>query len=208
MMPTATGRSIMRCAPAAAPTRCSPLRTRSSFFQAALDAMEQRPEPDEAARCRLLFLLGEAQRRSNDFPNALITLRETARAAEGLGLPDVLAQAALAYEQAAWRSRLSPDPPPGRLLEAALRDVQQADPALHARLAGALGRALLYADAEDEARAQIAEAIALARSVGDPAVLAVNISHLFNFFWRGPRAPKSFFKARQRWLPQPDCRAT
>ena len=29
------------------------------FFQAALDAMEQRPQPDDAARCRLLFLLGE-----------------------------------------------------------------------------------------------------------------------------------------------------
>ena len=37
------------------------------FFQTALDAMEQRAEPDEAARCQLLFLLGEAQRKSNDF---------------------------------------------------------------------------------------------------------------------------------------------
>ncbi len=29
------------------------------FFQAALDALEQRPQPDDAARCRLLLLLGE-----------------------------------------------------------------------------------------------------------------------------------------------------
>jgi class 3 adenylate cyclase len=35
------------------------------FFQTALDAIEQRPEADEAARCRLLLQLGEAQRKSS-----------------------------------------------------------------------------------------------------------------------------------------------
>ena len=54
------------------------------FFQAALDAMEQRPEPDDAARCRLLFLLGEAQRKANDYPRALATLRDAAELATAL----------------------------------------------------------------------------------------------------------------------------
>ena len=54
------------------------------FFQAALDAMEQRAEPDDAARCRLLFLLGEARARSNDFPRALATLRDAAELATAL----------------------------------------------------------------------------------------------------------------------------
>jgi DNA-binding CsgD family transcriptional regulator len=157
------------------------------FFQAALDAIEQRPEPDEPARCRVLLLLGEAQRKSGDFPNALRTLAETAKAACGLGLSDVLAQAALAHEQAAWRSAIFDDRGSRRLLEEALRQVPRTDSVLRARLAGALGRALLYADAEAEARAQVARSIAMAREVGDPAVLAANISHLFNFFW-GPES--------------------
>jgi class 3 adenylate cyclase/DNA-binding CsgD family transcriptional regulator len=160
------------------------------FFQTAVDATEQRAESDEAARCRLLFLLGEAQRKSSDFSGALATLRDTARAASELGLPDILAQVALAYEHAVWRSWKSgfyPDPPPSQLLEEALREIPETEPVLRARLAGALARALLYADAEAEARTQVAQAIAMARSAGDPEVLAANLSHLFNFYW-GPES--------------------
>jgi DNA-binding CsgD family transcriptional regulator len=158
------------------------------FFQTALDAIEQRPQPDAAARCRLLFLLGEAQRKSNDYAEALSTLAEAAKTASGLGLPEVLAPAALAYEQTSWRSgRLSTDPPPKQLLEQALQEVPDTQPALRARLSGALVRALLYANSETAARAQVAEAIAMARQVGDPAVLAANISNLFNFF-SGPES--------------------
>jgi class 3 adenylate cyclase/DNA-binding NarL/FixJ family response regulator len=158
------------------------------FFQTALDTIEQRSEPDEAARCRLLFLLGEAQRKSNDFSEALSTLAEAAKTAGQLGLPDVLATAALAYEQTSWRAGLFvADPPPRGLLEEALRQLPETKPALRARLSGALGRALLYANNEVEARAQVARSIAMARQIGDPAVLAHNISNLFNFFW-GPES--------------------
>ncbi len=164
------------------------------FFQAALDAIEQRTEPDEPARCRVLLLLGEAQRKSNDFPHALRTLDETAKAAGELGLLDVLAQAALAYEQTAWRSAIFRDHRSRQLLEEALRQVPQTNSVLRARLAGALARALLYAGAEAEARAQVARAIAMARQVGDPAVLAANISHLFNFFW-GPESTEELLRS-------------
>jgi DNA-binding CsgD family transcriptional regulator len=161
------------------------------FFRTALDTVEQRADPDEAARCRLLFLHGEAQRKSNDFADALSTFAEAAKIASGVGLDEVLAQAALAYEQTSWRSGiLSPDPPPRQLLEEALRDVPETKLALRARLSGALGRALLYANAEAEARAQVARSITMARRVGDPAVLARNISHLFNFFW-GPESTEA-----------------
>jgi DNA-binding CsgD family transcriptional regulator len=164
------------------------------FFQTALDTMEQRAEPEQAERCRLLFLLGEAQRKSGDFPNALSTLDEAAKAAKALGSLDVLANAALAYEQTSVRSGLfSPDPPPGRLLQEALRRGPAMEPALRARLAGALGRALLYAGAEDEARTQVAEAIAMARQAGNPLVLAANIDHLFNFGW-GPESTQELLR--------------
>jgi DNA-binding CsgD family transcriptional regulator/plastocyanin len=165
------------------------------FFQTALDIMEQRAEPDEAARCQSLFLLGEAQRKSNDFSDALSTLAAAAKAASGLGLHELLAQAALAYEQTSWRSGIvSPNPLPVQLLEEALREVPETTPALRARLSGALGRALLYANAESEARAQVARSIAMARQVGDPAVLAANISNLFNFFW-GPESTEELLRS-------------
>jgi DNA-binding CsgD family transcriptional regulator len=106
-----------------------------------------------------------------------------------------LAQAALAYEQTSWRAALfSPDPLPGQLLKEALRAVPETEPALRARLSGALGRALLYANAEAEARVQVARSIAMARQVGDPAVLAANISHLFNFFW-GPESTEELLRS-------------
>jgi len=139
----------------------------AQFFQTALDAMEQRTQPDDAERCRVLLLLGETQRKSNDFSGALSTLAEAAKAAKRLGLPEILANAALAYQQSSWRSGLlNPDPPPTQLLEEALDEVPETKPALRARLSGALGRALLYANAEAEAegRALVAEAIGMARS--------------------------------------------
>ena len=155
------------------------------FFQTALDAIEQRSEPDEAARCRLVFLLGEAQRKSNDFSEALASFEEAAKTARALGLSDVFANAALAYEHTSWRSGLFS--PPRQLLEQALHEVPGTKSALHARLSGVLVRALLYANAEAEARVQVAQSIAMAREVGDPEVLARNISNLFNFFW-GPES--------------------
>jgi class 3 adenylate cyclase/DNA-binding CsgD family transcriptional regulator len=164
------------------------------FFQTALDATEQKAEPDEPARCRLLLLLGEAQRKSNDFADALSTLAEAAKTASAQGLPEILTQAALSYEQTSWRSRLSPYPPPKQLLETALRQVPQTERALRARLTGARGRALLYANAEAEARVQVARGISMAREVGDPAVLATNLDHLFDFSW-GPESSEELLRS-------------
>jgi len=82
MMPTAIGRSTMPPAPVAAPTRCSPSRMAVQFFQTALGAIEQQTEPDEAARCPLLFSLGEAQRKSNDFRKCSYDPRRGCRSRE------------------------------------------------------------------------------------------------------------------------------
>ena len=138
---------------------------------------------------------GEAQRKSNDFSDALSTLAEAAKAASGLGLPELLAQAALAYEQTSWRSgSFPPIRLPGSCWKRRCARFPRRQPALRARLSGALGRALLYANAEAEARAQVARSIAMARQVGDPAVLAANISNLFNFFW-GPESTEELLRS-------------
>ena len=113
------------------------------FFQAALDAVEQRPQPDDAARCRLLLLLGEALRKANAFPRALATLRDAAELATALGEPKLCARAALAYEQAAWRNAEPADPPPRRqLLERALQQLNGAHAAIRTQVVAALARTL------------------------------------------------------------------
>ena len=152
------------------------------FFQAALDGIEQ-GEPDELARCRLLLLLGEAQRKVNDYPRAQKTLCDAAGVATALGEAELSARAALAYEQAAWRSGLPGNPPAASLLQRAMRQLPDDHATLQAQLAGALARALIYADAPAEARAQGARAIAMARQLGDPAALATNLNYMFDFSW-------------------------
>ena len=142
------------------------------LFQTALDAMEQRAEPDDASRCRLLFRLGEALRKANAFLRALATLRDAAELASALGEAELCARAALAYEQAAWRGAIAADPKPRYLLERALQQLDETQPAMRAQVVGALARALLHDGADAEAKQQGERAIAMARQLGDPGVLA------------------------------------
>ena len=131
----------------------------------------------------MLLLLGEAQRKVNDYPCALETLRDAAEVATALGEAELLARAALAYEHAAWRSGLPGDPPRRICWNGRYVSSQRGHATLQAQLAGALARALIYAGASAEARAQGARAIAMARQLGDPAALATNLSYMFDFTW-------------------------
>jgi DNA-binding CsgD family transcriptional regulator len=157
----------------------------AQFFQMALDALALRPAADEVMRCRLLFQLGEAQRKSGEFTRAQATLRDAAEAARDLDLPELLANAALAYERVSWRLGRPADAPPEGLLADALRLVPEAEIKLRVELTGALARSLLYAGSEKEARGRLDFAIAIARKSGDQALLARTLEYLFDFPW-GP----------------------
>ena len=152
------------------------------FFQTALEAMEQRADPDDAARCRLLFLLGEALRKANDFPRALEMLRDGADLAAALGESELCARAALAYEQVAWRNAQPADPRPRYLLERALQQLPETQAALRTQVAGALARALVHEGAPTEATVQGEQAIAMARQLGDPGALATCLYYLGDVF--------------------------
>jgi class 3 adenylate cyclase/DNA-binding CsgD family transcriptional regulator len=167
------------------------------FFQTALDAIEQRAEPDAAARCRLLLLLGEALHKSADFSQAQATLRNAAETAQQLGLTDVMAQAALAYERASWRNERLAEAPPERLLAEALRLVPESETALRIELMGGLARALLHAGAEAEARKLLAPAIDLARKLGNPQLLAATLNYLFDFPWGPEDSPELAARATE-----------
>lgn len=150
-------------------------------FQVALDALDQRTPADEALRCRLLFRLGDAQRKSGDFQHARDTLHTAVEGARQLGLRDTLAGAALAYEQVCWRTERRVDAPPEGALAEALMLVPQTDRRGRVELTAALARSLLYAGAERQAREYLARAITMARDLADPALLATTLEHLFDF---------------------------
>ena len=71
------------------------------------------------------------------------------RSATALGESELLARAALAYEQVAWRAGLPGDPPAAYLLQRAMRHLPEGHAPLLAQLAGALARAFVYAGAAD-----------------------------------------------------------
>jgi DNA-binding CsgD family transcriptional regulator len=162
----------------------------AQFFQIALDALALRPAADEAMRCRLLFQLGEAQRMSGDFPRAQTTLRAAAEAALHFDLYEPLAKSALAYEWVSWRVGRAADARPERLLADALRIVPESEIKLRVELTGGLARSLLYAGSEKEARERLDSAIAIARRLGDPALLASTLEYLFDFPW-GPEGTRN-----------------
>jgi DNA-binding CsgD family transcriptional regulator len=152
-------------------------------FQAALDAAEQCTDPDEALRCRLLFLLGEAQRKAGDYRCALQTLLNAADAASAIGDHELFARVALAYGEAAWRSVKDAGTPPVNLLERAMRQLPETHAALRTQVAGALARALVWAGALIEARALGAQALTMARRLGDSASLATSLAYRSHFIW-------------------------
>ena len=103
----------MRCAPAAAPTRCSPSRTRHSFFRPRSTRWSSGPNPTRPHVANCCFCSGKRGANPTILRMRCPPLLRTAKRASALGLHEVLAQAALAYEQTSWRSGLlSPDPPP------------------------------------------------------------------------------------------------
>ena len=141
------------------------------LFQSALDTLDQRGDRDETERCRLLLLLGDAQRKTNAFPQALATLLDAAEHANRLDDVEMCARAALVYEHVAWRYAQQVDKPARQLLDRALA-LDDMRPALRAQLTGALARALLHEGAEREAKREGERAIAMARQLRDPSVLA------------------------------------
>jgi DNA-binding CsgD family transcriptional regulator len=165
------------------------------FYQMALEALEGQSPVDEAQRCTLLLMLGEAQRKAGESLQALDTLQRAADTARNLGAVEHMARAALEFEQTTWRGWL-PAAPAVHLLEEARQALGDADSALRARTLGSLTRALLYASALGqvaETSQQVVEmvqrigkqAAEMARRVGDPGVLAFTLGVMRNVPW-GP----------------------
>jgi DNA-binding CsgD family transcriptional regulator len=151
-----------------------------SFFQNALDALDSSSADDPARRCTLLFLLGEAQRKAADFPQSMETLRIAAAIARQRGMASMLAEVALAFANAGWRSDAPGSSP---MLQEALDGLPESDAGLRIQLMGLLARDRLHSGAVTEAKSLAEKAVAMARVLGNPAVLATALKGMADFPW-------------------------
>ena len=127
---------------------------------------------DDPRRVELLISLGDAQRRAGEAAHR-DTLLEAARLAQALGDGDGLARAALASSRLGYTSSAgSLDQGRVAALEAALAAAGTTATSVHARLLATLGLELVYTPQRARRVRLSDEAVALARQLGDPAVLA------------------------------------
>ena len=145
------------------------------LYGLALTLAERSEDAEDAELCDLLLGLGDARARAGDDAGARDTFLRAAEVARRAGLAEPLGRAALGYGGRWVWTKGRGDPHLLPLLEEAVRTLPSEDSALRARLlarlaAGPLG---IEGDASMARRRVLsAEAVDIARRVGDPAVLA------------------------------------
>ena len=150
----------------------APAQARNQFALA-LELVDEL-DADEERRARVLVGLGTAQRHLGD-ARYRDTLLEAGRVARRAGASDLLAAAAMANNRGTWSAVGTTDGDKIELLQAALDAVGPEDSATRARLLGLL--ALEHYWVPGPARFDLsAEAVEVARRVGDPAALADALS--------------------------------
>ena len=146
----------------------------AEHFQRALAALETLGAGTTVDRCETLLALGDAQLKSGDPQQALKRFQAAAETARRLPAPELLASAALGFEDALLQAglpRTQVAAPSISLLEDALRALGPAPSAARSRVLAALARALIFSGSRPRGMDLSQEAVALARQVGDPAAL-------------------------------------
>ena len=168
-------RPSTRSRPASARWPSSPGKRRSSTTSGRCTQSTCKPAPDAAQRCDVLLALGSAQYHAvldvSESPEGRRSFLQAAEIARSIGSPERLAHAALQFAGLNV-VRTAGGVEQVQLLEEALALVPEDDSALRARL---LARLAVDYRVIPEASARIAtlsdEALAMARRLGDPAVL-------------------------------------
>ena len=136
----------------------------------ALEADEMRPARDERRHFELLARLGEAQRLAGERVASRRTFQRAVELARRLGDLELLARAALGY---ASEDAIEFDEAETlRLLEEALAAQGDAESALRARLLSRIALGRVFDRDISRRDALAAEAVALARRLGEPGLLA------------------------------------
>jgi class 3 adenylate cyclase/tetratricopeptide (TPR) repeat protein len=154
-----------------------------AWYHRALDLLDGAGAFDEATRLDVLVALGEAQQRAGD-PAHRDTLLEAARSAQRLGRTDALVRAALANTRAViYSAALEVDADRVATLEAALEAIGETDSPERAELLAYLGVELVWAGDRARRIRHSDEAIAVARRVADPVLLARVLPPRFYTIW-------------------------
>ncbi|WP_308168550.1 BTAD domain-containing putative transcriptional regulator [Nonomuraea sp. NEAU-A123] len=141
-------------------------------------AVAHLPPGDSADRCHLLTELGQARRTVGDADGALHDLTEAIAAAKRLGDRDALVTAVSAFGGLAvwnWRPYGVVDEEMVSVLEDLLAG--PLDDHARATLLGTLGVELHYGPRRAEGELLAADAVELARALGDPALLARTLNN-------------------------------
>jgi class 3 adenylate cyclase len=153
-------------------------------FELALQAFELREPRAEAHRCELLLRLGDTLWRAGEYDRARETALQAAEVARCFGTPEQLARAALGYGGRLLAfAAVKRNETLGALLEEALAAIGEGDSALRARLLSRLAEEATFFDSYERRAALCEEAIAIARRLQDPAVLATTLVHAHWALW-------------------------
>ncbi len=149
-----------------------------AWYLQALELHDTLPAVAEDQRAELLIDLGEAQRRAGQ-PAFRETLLEAAAVARRLGDTDRLVRAALANNRGLHSVAGISDSERVAVLQEAVDALGDRDSSERARLLAALAAELTYSGEWERRRALAAEALSVARQVGDDATVArvLNVRH-------------------------------
>ena len=145
----------------------------AAHLHRALTVLDEIDDRDPARRCEVLLSLGRAQWRAGN-PAARESFADAADLAREAGLAEPLGAAVLGMTGRFYEAGVA-DPETIEQVQGALDALPDADSALRARLLARLSDSLHVAGDEDRRNAISAEAVEMARRVGDPDTLGVTL---------------------------------
>jgi DNA-binding SARP family transcriptional activator len=153
------------------------------LFALALRALDLQTGEVSESRCTLLVALGDAWARAGDEPPAREAFLDAAALAAHAGLPILRARAALGYGGRFVWSRAYNDPYLIPLLEAALEALPADASLLRVRVMARLSGALRDHPSPERRASLSAQAVQIARGLGDPATLAYALDGQYSAGW-------------------------
>ncbi|GAA4258518.1 BTAD domain-containing putative transcriptional regulator [Dactylosporangium darangshiense] len=163
------------------------------YLESALGALDPTGRGAAEQRCRLLVKLGVARRAVGDVAGTRTVLDEALTLARQLGDDELATDAATLFGGVtlwAWRPYLTVDERMVGILRDQLDRLDPDDGYRRAVLLGTLAVELYHSPERELGEAHAAEAVRLARGLGDPELLARTLNNHWNVAWVPHREPE------------------
>ncbi|GAA2867347.1 hypothetical protein GCM10010517_26910 [Streptosporangium fragile] len=176
------------------------------FWEQALAALDPHEPESAASRTTLLIELGRARRVTGDVIGARVALDEAVTLASQRGDDAAVIEAATVFGGVTlwnWRSYGVVDARMVAVLEDQLDRLPPGNDSCRAELLGTLGVELYYGDRRAEGQRHAAEAVALARRIGDHRLLARTLNNFVIAAWT-PENEEERYRLAEETLTLPD----